>query len=314
VRIVGEVATLLAVHASEKGLALESIAVGDIPETIESDHTRLRQILINLVGNAVKFTERGSVRIEVGLVQGGTLEIAVIDTGCGIDPRQITRLFESFTQVQGSVTREHSGTGLGLALSRKLARLLGGEIEVESGLGRGSRFSLRIPAGPLDGVRVLASSEVFDFAVPERAVSASPATELSGRVLLVEDGPDNQRLISGILRRAGLAVEIASDGARGCEMALLTLAGGEPYDVILMDMQMPVLDGYAAVQRLRAAGYRGAIVALTAHAMTGDRERCLALGCDDYATKPIVREELLRQIGVWARKPTDDGDPLKRPI
>jgi signal transduction histidine kinase/ActR/RegA family two-component response regulator len=312
VGIVGEVATLLGTQASEKGLVLESVAVGPIPETIESDRTRLRQILINLVGNAVKFTERGSVRIEVGLARD-TLEISVIDTGCGIDPSQIPRLFESFTQVQGSVTREHSGTGLGLALSRKLARLLGGEIDVESEPGRGSRFRLRVPAGPLDGVRILAAREVGEFAVPERAPVAQAARQLSGRVLVVEDGPDNQRLISGIMRRAGLGVEIAGDGARGCEMALLAFEAGEPYDVILMDMQMPVLDGYAAVQRLRAAGYRGAIVALTAHAMTGDRERCLALGCDDYATKPIVREELLRQIAAWLAKPRDEADPLKRP-
>jgi CheY-like chemotaxis protein len=131
-------------------------------------------------------------------------------------------------------------------------------------------------------------------------VNASP--ELSGRVLLVEDGPDNQRLIGGILRRAGLDVEIASDGAQGCQLALLSEATDDPYDVVLMDMQMPVLDGYTAVQRLRASGYRGAIIALTAHAMTGDRERCLASGCTDYATKPIAREQLLAQVAAHLRK------------
>ena len=319
VRIVAEVASLLGVQALEKGLTLETVAVGEIPETIETDRTRLRQILINLVGNAVKFTERGRVRIEVGLLPARgdaprMLEIAVVDSGCGIAPEQLGVIFDVFTQVHGSVTRTHQGTGLGLALSRKLARLLGGEIHVASDFGRGSRFALCIPAAPLDGVRVLPASEVGEFAVLERAPVAAQVHGLSGRVLLVEDGPDNQRLISGILRRAGLHVDIAADGAIGCELALLSSSTAEPYDVILMDMQMPVLDGYTAVQRLRAAGYGGAIVALTAHAMAGERERCLALGCNDYATKPIVREELLQQIAAHLGKPLSGGaESLKRP-
>jgi signal transduction histidine kinase/ActR/RegA family two-component response regulator len=301
VRVVAEVASLLGVHAVEKGLVLETVAIGDVPEAIETDRTRLRQILINLVGNAVKFTDSGRVRIEVGLVESAPeparwLEIAVVDTGCGIAPAQMQRVFESFTQVQGSLTRAHQGTGLGLALSRKLARLLGGEIQVESVLGHGSRFGLRIPCPPLAGVRVLSAAEVGEFAVLERPSVAARSIELAGRVLLVEDGLDNQRLIGGILRRAGLSVEIAPDGAQGCELALLSERSDEPYDVVLMDMQMPVLDGYTAVQRLRASGYGGAIIALTAHAMAGDRERCLAVGCSDYATKPIAREELLAQV------------------
>ena len=308
VRIVAEVASLLGVQAAEKGLVLETAAVGPVPEEIESDRTRLHQILINLVGNAVKFTEHGRVRIEVGLVEvygqvSDVLEIAIIDTGCGIAPEQIPRLFETFTQVHGSLTRAHQGTGLGLALSRRLARRLGGEVHVESELGRGSRFRLRIPSGPLAGVRVLPALEVGEFSVLESTPVGSAPSELSGRVLLVEDGPDNQRLISGILRRAGLDVEIAPDGAIGCDLALRSETIDLPYDVILMDMQMPVLDGYTAVQRLRAAGYRGAIIALTAHAMAGDRERCLAVGCSDYATKPIAREQLLAQIAAHLPKP-----------
>jgi len=307
VRIVAEVASLLGVQAAEKGLALETVAVGPVPSVIETDPTRLRQILINLVGNAVKFTEVGRVRIELGLVAGMSdtsrwLEIAVVDTGCGVAPEQIQRVFETFTQVHGSVTRAHQGTGLGLALSRKLARLLGGDVHVESELGRGSRFSLRIPFEPLPGVRVLPAAEVGEFAVLERAPVATVSPELSGRVLLVEDGPDNQRLIGGILRRAGLDVEIAADGEIGCELALLSEATDESFDVVLMDMQMPVLDGYTAVQRLRTAGYRGAIIALTAHAMAGDRERCLASGCSDYATKPITREELLARVAAHLPK------------
>ncbi|MBM4335184.1 MAG: response regulator [Deltaproteobacteria bacterium] len=302
IAIVAEVASLLGVQANEKGLALEAVAVGRIPEEIESDRTRLRQILINLVGNAIKFTAQGRVRIEVGLVEDG-LEFAIVDSGCGIAPDQIERVFEMFTQVHGSVTRAHQGTGLGLGLSRKLARMLGGDVDVSSELGLGSRFSLRVPCGDLASVRVLPAASVGEFAVLERAPVAPTTTRLSGRVLLVEDGPDNQRLISAILRRAGLEVELASDGAAGCELALHSLACGDSYDVILMDMQMPVLDGYAAVKRLRSAGYRGAILALTAHAMSGDRERCLAIGCDDYASKPIRREALLQQLAGFLAKP-----------
>ena len=307
VRLVAEVASLLGVQAVEKGLVLETVAVGPVPEEIETDRTRLHQILINLVGNAVKFTETGRVRIEVGLVADTNdtspwLEIAVVDTGCGIGPEQMQRIFKTFTQVQGSLTRANQGTGLGLALSRKLARLLGGEILVESAPGRGSRFALRLSSPPLAGVRVLPAAEVGEFAVLERTPVSTTSIELSGRVLLVEDGLDNQRLIGGILRRAGLEVEIAADGAQGCELALSSESSDEPYDVVLMDMQMPVLDGYTAVQRLRASGYGGAIIALTAHAMSGDRERCLAVGCSDYATKPIAREQLLAQIAAHLPK------------
>jgi CheY-like chemotaxis protein/anti-sigma regulatory factor (Ser/Thr protein kinase) len=302
VRIVAEVASLLGVQAAEKGLVLETVAVGPVPEEIESDRTRLRQILINLVGNAVKFTERGSVRIEIGTVDSA-LEIAVVDSGCGIASDQVERLFESFTQVHGSLTRAHAGTGLGLALSRKLARLLGGDVSVTTQTGVGSRFAVRLPIGQNYGLRSLSPAEASALAAsdPTPALFADDA-RLGGRILLVEDGPDNQRLISAVLQRAGLDVELAADGERGCALALAADAAGEPFDVVLMDMQMPVLDGYAAVERLRARGYRGAIIALTANAMAGDRARSLAIGCDDHATKPITREILLRQIAAQLEK------------
>jgi CheY-like chemotaxis protein len=145
-------------------------------------------------------------------------------------------------------------------------------------------------------VRVLSADEIGQLAVLERAPDSTTPIALSGTVLLVEDGLDNQRLIGSILRRAGLRVDIAPDGAQGCELALRAESSDEPYDVVLMDMQMPVLDGYTAVQRLRASGYGGAIIALTAQAMAGDRERCIAVGCSDYATKPIARERLLEQV------------------
>jgi CheY-like chemotaxis protein len=300
--IVAEVSSLLRPQALAKSLVFDTVVTSAIPEIIASDRTRLRQILINLVGNALKFTERGSVRIEIATV-AGSLEIAVADTGCGIEADQVERLFESFTQVQGSLTRVYSGTGLGLALSRKLARLLGGEIEVATRIGVGSRFVVRLPIGQDYGLRVLSMAEASVLAASDPTPTlAHDDVRFAGRVLLVEDGADNQELISTVLRRAGLEVELASDGERGCALALAADEAGEPFDVILMDMQMPVLDGYAAVERLRAHGYRRAIIALTANAMAGDRARSLAIGCDDHATKPITREVLLHQIAAQLEK------------
>jgi signal transduction histidine kinase/CheY-like chemotaxis protein len=300
--IVAEVSSLLRPQAQAKGLAFETVVTSTIPEIIASDRLRLRQILINLVGNAVKFTERGSVRIEIGTV-AGALEIAVVDTGCGIAADQVARLFEAFTQVQGSLTRAHAGTGLGLALSRRLARLLGGDVSVSTQIGVGSRFAVSLPIGQDYGLRSLSPAEASELAASEPSLAlADDDAHLVGRILLVEDGPDNQRLISAVLERAELDVEVAADGERGCALALQADACGEPFDVVLMDMQMPVLDGYAAVERLRARGYRGAIIALTANAMAGDRSRSLAIGCDDHATKPIVREILLGQIAAQLEK------------
>ncbi len=300
--IVAEVASLLEPQARAKSLGFETVVTGAVPERISSDRTRLRQILINLVGNALKFTERGSVRIEIGQA-GGWLEIAIADTGCGIAADQVDRLFESFTQVQGSLTRPHAGTGLGLALSRRLARLLGGDIGVSTQIGVGSRFVVRLPIGEDPEVRLLSAAEASALAAADPTPALAPdGLQLRGRVLLVEDGEDNQRLIGTVLRRAGLEVELARDGERGCALALAANELGEPFDVVLMDMQMPVLDGYAAVERLRANGHRGAIIALTANAMAGDRARSLAIGCDDHATKPISRDVLLRQIAAQLAK------------
>ncbi len=299
--LVADVVRLLGPRAREKRLALEARCDGPVPETIKSDAVLLRQILINLVGNAVKFTASGSERVVVRLAATGSsaghsLEFAVEDTGPGLDREQQRIVFEPFTQAQSGATREHNGTGLGLSLSRRLAQLLSGDVDVESQPGRGSRFRVRVATGPLEGVRMCLPHE-FDalVAAPPLRLSSAPAA-LRGRVLVAEDGEDNQRLLRAILTRAGLAVEGAVNGALASERALAAWELGEPFDVVLMDMQMPVLDGYEATRRLREAGYPGAIIALTAHAMSGDREKCLQAGCDDYATKPVVRGELLGRI------------------
>jgi signal transduction histidine kinase len=309
--LIADVVRLFAPRARDKRLRLIAVCDGPVPATIQSDDVRLRQVVINLVGNAVKFTETGEVRVIVRLAAldapaGHLLEVAVEDTGPGIDVEQQQIVFEPFTQVRGDATREFSGTGLGLSLSRRLARLLGGDVVVTSALGRGSRFSARVATGPLDGVRMCLPRELDDLLnAPTRSRPAF-AFRLTGRLLLADDGEDNQRLLRAILTRAGLVVEVVGNGALAHDRALAAWELGEPFDVVLMDMSMPVMDGYEATRRLRAAGYTAPIVALTANAMAGDREKCLLAGCDDYATKPVVRAELLARLAVQlGKKPTD---------
>jgi CheY-like chemotaxis protein len=304
VQIVSDVVSLMRTRATAKNLALEVEYQGDIPETIQTDPTRLRQILINLTGNAIKFTATGSVRIVVRMDEepghAPHLCCDVVDTGIGLTQDQIDKVFEPFTQADFSTTRRFGGTGLGLTISKRLAAMLGGELTVRSQAGVGSTFTASVDAGSLDHVRRLsAPSEALLEKAPPTPVF--PAIRLQGRVLLAEDGPDNQRLISLLLKKVGLEVVVAENGQIACDLALPTQppADGEdvrPFDLILMDIQMPVLDGYHATERLRNAGHRGPIVALTAHAMQSDRQRCLDAGFDDYATKPINRTEFFAML------------------
>jgi CheY-like chemotaxis protein len=303
--IVSEAMSLLRVRAASKGLSLETVYYGRVPETIRTDATRVRQILLNLMGNAIKFTERGGVRVTVRLAGEGsdaTLQIEVADSGIGMTPAQMRRLFRPFQQVDAAITQEYGGTGLGLAMSKRLAGLLGGDISVESEAGRGSAFRLTLPAGPADQLRLVTySGEVREPSIcPEMASSERPAmTPVCARVLLVEDGPDSCRLIKLMLEKAMANVTVAQNGREAVELALSTLrdddvsAQKEVFDVIFMDMQMPVMDGYAATRELRSRGYTGPIVALTASAMSTDRAKCLEAGCDDFATKPLDRVELV---------------------
>ena len=303
VQILSEVYSLMHVRAEEKSLSLQVEFVGPMPTVIRTDPTRLRQALLNLVGNAIKFTKSGGVRIVAGLPEREPgsehrLRVQVIDTGVGMTPEQINRLFRPFAQGDTSTTRHFGGTGLGLSISRSLARMLGGDIEVESTPDAGSTFTLTLGVGDLAGSKMVGSPSLA--AQPELTRAEINNTEtkdakkpLSGRFLLAEDGPDNQRLIGHILRKAGAEVDLAENGKIAFETADAASRNGDPYNIILMDMQMPVMDGYTATSKLRRSGYRGTIIALTAHAMTGDRERCLGAGCDDYATKPINRDELI---------------------
>jgi PAS domain S-box-containing protein len=298
-QVVADVASLMRVRAASKGLPLRVRFDGALPESICSDPARLRQVLINIVGNAIKFTETGSVEIVTRLLnevgEEPKLQFDVIDTGIGVPDDQIKSLFLPFTQADTSSTRQFGGTGLGLSISKRLVELLGGEFSVSSTMGKGSTFSVTASTGPLDGVRMIenAAEAVLEAVTAAHKIESPLADQ---RILLAEDGPDNQRLISYILKKAGADVTLADNGQIAVELANAAISEGCPYKVILMDMQMPVLDGYAAVRELRDGGYTRPIIALTAHAMSDDRQKCLDAGCDDYTTKPVDRKKLISMV------------------
>jgi signal transduction histidine kinase/ActR/RegA family two-component response regulator len=298
IAILSEVASLMRVRARKKQLEFEIEFDGPVPETVLSDPTRLRQVLLNLVGNAIKFTRSGRVDVVCRMLTSvhdecPRLSFAVRDTGVGMASGHEKTLFHAFSQGDNSTTRRFGGTGLGLAISKRLATMLGGDIRVESELGQGSTFTLVVETGSLFDVQVV--DDVAEaLSGPQRAGPAeTDAAEFSARVLLAEDGRDNQLLITHYLRKAGAEVEVADDGAEALRLGLDALESSEPYDLILMDMHMPELDGYEVTGRLRAAGWKGPIVALTANAMPGDRQKCLDAGCDEYFTKPVNRTKLI---------------------
>ncbi len=293
--LVGGAVKLLAAKSEAKGLALVTRFVEPLPAALHTDPTRCRQILINLLSNAIKFTVQGEVRLEVSTQVGDGvehLEMAVIDTGIGIRQDQLERLFQPFTQADTSTTRQYGGTGLGLAICLRLARLLGGELAVESALGSGSAFRFRHPLTPESRQRPREMADVGSSPLaPDQVVRLDCAN-----ILVVDDGPDNQRLLRLILEKAGAHVTVAENGADAIEKISELAARQSTFDCVIMDMQMPVLDGYQATARLRAQGYQQPIIALTANAMTSAKGQCLAAGCNRYATKPIDRQSLLATV------------------
>ena len=286
--LIDDVLTGLRAQAEKKGLELRADVRGPVPASVRTDTHRVRQILINLVGNAVKFTQQGSVRVAVSHHEG-VLRVEVEDTGVGIHPDKLQAVFRPFEQADNSSSRRHEGTGLGLTISLRLAELLGGRLAARSTVGLGSAFVLDIPAPAEPGSAAITS--LAHRTGPDDDAQTAPAP-VRGRVLLAEDGPDNQMLIGFILRHAGLEVDIVSNGREAVER----LASDPTYDLLVTDMQMPEMDGYAAAAHLRAAGFNLPILALTAHAMAGDRDRCLAAGCDDYEPKPIDRASLINKV------------------
>jgi signal transduction histidine kinase/CheY-like chemotaxis protein len=292
--VVGEVCSLLRGRTEEKGLTLEVNFEGAIPQKIRTDPTRLRQILINLIANAIKFTKDGGVKLKVAVkpstaVPNPMLEIKITDTGIGIRADQQASLFKPFVQGDASISRHFGGSGLGLAISKYFAEALGGDITVQSDAGRGSTFTVAVTTGPLAGV---AMDEHPEDAKETPVDFSGPKVRISGTVLVAEDGIDNQALIAAKLRETGLNVELATNGQIAFEKAT-----AKAFDLILMDVQMPVMDGFTATLSLRSKGYRGPIIALTANATERDRQKCLSAGCNDFVTKPIKMEALLKAMG-----------------
>jgi signal transduction histidine kinase/ligand-binding sensor domain-containing protein/CheY-like chemotaxis protein len=300
--LVDGLVALLGPQAAKKGLALRSEVSPDVPARLVGDPQRLRQVLTNLIGNGSKFTDHGEIRIEVICVESSDparpvgLRFSVVDTGIGIAETDLARIFEAFTQVDGSATRRFGGTGLGLAISSQLVRLMGGRLEVASVVGQGSTFSFVLACGIADA-QSLAPVRRPAFTRTDRPLA----------VLLAEDGQVNQLLVRRLLEKAGHTVTVVDTGTQAVEALART-----HYDVVLMDIQMPEMDGFEATISIRARELNGArrvpVIALTAHAMEGDRERCLAAGMDGYISKPI-RPEIL-----FAALAEHTGMPCETPL
>jgi PAS domain S-box-containing protein len=296
VQLVADVLTVLSVRAEEKNLRLSFAIEGRIPPSIHSDSTRLRQILTNLVGNAIKFTETGGVSIGLrhDVFDGeSNLVFDVRDTGVGIPDESLARIFDPFTQADSSVTRKFGGTGLGLTISRRFAQALGGDIAVSSQLGEGSVFSVRIATGPVADRELWIDNSSAQLILQPQAPQGHSVDSLPRlkpcRILLVDDGDANRQLINLVLSRAGATVVEAVNGEEAVQRASET-----EFDLILMDMQMPVMDGYTATKLLRRSGFARPVVALTGNAMKGDEEKCLTAGCSAFLSKPVKIDELMR--------------------
>lgn len=317
--IINEVTSLIAKKAHEKGIKATAVYSSEMPETVCTDPTRLRQILLNLMGNALKFTEQGSVTIHATCdSKTERLLISVIDTGIGMRQEQVDEIaqFKAFSQADASTTRKFGGTGLGLKISNALASHLGEGIEIHSVEGVGSTFSFSINTGPLVGVKMITPDHInyiSSQAEESQSDNPLPTPSASGtldgmNILLAEDGPDNQRLIAFHLKKAGARVTICDNGLIAVETIEASSKSDLP-DLILMDMQMPELDGYSATQRLREGGYTLPIIALTAHAMDGDRKKCLDAGCDGYQTKPIDKIALINACKDMKQQSTHEQSP-----
>lgn len=299
-KLIDELTDTFSYRASEKGLDLATSVQLDVPDRYRGDPLRLRQVLMNLISNAVKFTERGRVTVSVEVVSLGPreaqLHFAVSDTGIGISVQDQERIFSPFTQVDASSTRQYGGTGLGLSIASDLVRAMGDRLSVKSDLGIGSTFSFTVSL--LVDAHLSTGTPWPDF---ERQIERGAKVESSPgdaiRVLLVEDTPANQKLVTQVLRKRGHFVDLAQNGFEAIERATQN-----DYDVILMDLQMPQIDGFQATAAIRALPnrQRTPIIALTAHAMPGDRERCLAAGMDDYLAKPLDVRNLIDTIVAWA--------------
>ncbi len=295
---IADIKSMMRLKSEEKGLKLSSSIIGSVPATIRTDSLRLKQILINIVGNAIKFTEHGAVDIVVSLLypiddrSKPLLAIQVNDSGIGLSAEQSHKLFQSFSQADSSMTRRYGGTGLGLSVSRRLARLLGGDLILgQSQVDIGSSFLITIDPGPLEGIAMLQTLEDAPTPVPHSVGMKQVHTRSSMqglKVLLVDDAPDLRMLLEFVFKSEGAIVQLAENGQEA-----LNLSRNASYNMIIMDIQMPILDGYQAAKQLRIEGFTMPIVALTAHAMRGEKERCLDAGFNAYLSKPVDMKKLI---------------------
>ena len=312
--LVGDVLSLMRVKSDEKALPISGRMVSPVPAIVQTDPVRLRQILVNLVGNAIKFTDSGSVAVEMRYdAPMQLLKIAVVDTGPGMTEEQTSRLFAAFDQGDVTTARKFGGTGLGLHISYRLAKMLSGEIVCNTKPGQGSTFTLTLWTGPLEPLEMLPPGDIHaldESGLQDESAASTTAPEtkeadaddrpLAGvKILMAEDGRDNQRLINHYLTKAGARVKIVENGRLAVEELCVKrdtngpLHDPPPFDVLLTDIQMPEMDGYTAVRLLRRLGSTMPIVALTAHAMKEDINKCYSAGCDYYASKPIDKNKLI---------------------
>jgi signal transduction histidine kinase/CheY-like chemotaxis protein len=294
VGLLEDVCSIMSLRASEKGIDVHLNLSDRLPDLVKADAKRLKQILVNLVGNAVKFTAAGNVTIRADF-EDSRLKFEVEDTGIGMSEEQLQKLFKPFSQGDSEVNRMYGGTGLGLAISKRLAEMMGGRIEVESKIGVGSSFYVEIVAEALKSNKQVSAGSAGSDELVENSV------ELACTVLIVDDRRDIRHLSRAIVTRAGATVSEAVDGEQALAIVSEAIAGQAPPDVVVLDMQMPKLDGYETAKGLRRLGYAGPIIALTANAMQGDKDRCIEAGCNDYLSKPINAKELLATISKHTR-------------
>lgn len=307
IKIAKEVVESLRSRAVENGNSLHLQLIAPLPKSIHSDPKRFRQILTNLIGNAIKFTSDGDISVQVSFQtsSGGKLCVDVIDSGIGMTDQQIDSVFAPFVQADSSITRRFGGTGLGLSISRELAAALGGSIEVSSRIGQGSKFHLEIEAGDRSSLQLLEHDQMQPLLASSSHNLWARADLSSLNILLADDAQTNRDLISLVLRDCGANVMIVENGRQAVDTALNS---EHVFELVLMDMQMPQLDGYSATRELRDRGFEAPIFALTANSMLGDREKCLAAGCTEYLTKPINLNLLIETLAQVAKVETTHID------
>ncbi|MBL6757673.1 MAG: response regulator [Planctomycetes bacterium] len=288
--------------AMKAGLTVKLSFADDLPSAIRSDPMRIRQVLINLLSNAIKFTHEGSIEVLVMTAGiGSSIAIAVTDTGIGIGTAALDRIFSPFQQADASTTRHYGGSGLGLAISREIAELMGGELSATSQLGEGSTFTFSIPLHRDEGSAAIGAAE-----------PRSTRNRFQGRALVVEDNAINRRVLTELLRRRGLEVDFAVNGLEGFQRITAVAGSDEAFNVVFMDMHMPVQDGYTTARCLKEHGGAPPIIALTASALKEDRDRCIDAGCDAYLPKPVdnaLLDSLLARYVAPAAEAMDQTSP-----